>query len=58
MIRIHWQFGDLNQKTVTPFPFVSGVGGFGEIYLCSDRVDKPVGDDAPYALKVEPHENG
>ena len=35
-----------------------GVGVFGEIYLCSDIVDKPVGDDAPFALKIEPHENG
>ena len=38
--------------------FISGVGGFGEIYLCSDDVGKPVGDDAPFALKIEPHENG
>lgn len=35
-----------------------GVGGFGEIYLCSEDVSRPVGDDAIRALKIEPHENG
>jgi len=35
-----------------------GIGGFGEIYLCSDQIDKDVNDQAPYALKIEPHENG
>jgi hypothetical protein len=37
---------------------MQGVGGFGEIYLCSDKVDQAVGDDASYAVKIEPHENG
>ena len=36
----------------------SGVGGFGEIYLCSDDVSRPVGDDALKAVKIEPHSNG
>lgn len=35
-----------------------GVGGFGEIYLCSDDISRPVGDEATMALKIEPHENG
>ncbi|XP_067136447.1 serine/threonine-protein kinase VRK1-like isoform X1 [Centruroides vittatus] len=35
-----------------------GVGGFGEIYLASDEVNKIVGDDANYVIKVEPHANG
>jgi hypothetical protein len=38
--------------------FLVGVGGFGEIYLCSENTAKPVGDEAPFALKIEPHENG
>ncbi len=45
-------------ELIKDYLFVSGVGGFGEIYLCSDNVGQPVGDDAPYALKIEPHENG
>ena len=35
-----------------------GVGGFGEIYLCSDDISRPVGDDASKAVKIEPHSNG
>lgn len=35
-----------------------GVGGFGEIYLASEDLSRPVGDDAALALKIEPHENG
>lgn len=35
-----------------------GVGGFGEIYLASDDVDKPVSNSADYVIKVEPHSNG
>lgn len=35
-----------------------GVGGFGEIYLCSEDVSRNVGEDATLAMKIEPHENG
>jgi len=35
-----------------------GVGGFGEIYLCSEDTSKNVGEDATLAMKIEPHENG
>ncbi|KAG8238948.1 hypothetical protein J437_LFUL018698 [Ladona fulva] len=35
-----------------------GLGGFGEIYLASDDVHKPVNQDAKYVVKVEPHSNG
>ena len=35
-----------------------GTGGFGEIYLASENVSRPVGDDATLAMKIEPHENG
>lgn len=35
-----------------------GVGGFGEIYLASDDISKPVSTDARYVIKVEPHSNG
>ena len=38
--------------------YFSGAGGFGEIYLCSDDVSRPVGDDATMAVKIEPHSNG
>lgn len=35
-----------------------GVGGFGEIYLVSDDIVKPVPHDALYAAKIEPHKSG
>lgn len=35
-----------------------GVGGFGEIYLASDNIDKAVDDSANYCVKIEPHTNG
>ena len=35
-----------------------GAGGFGEIYLASDDISKPVNDKAPYVVKIEPHDNG
>ncbi|XP_022188225.2 serine/threonine-protein kinase VRK1 isoform X2 [Nilaparvata lugens] len=35
-----------------------GYGGFGEIYLASDEITKPVPSDAKYVIKVEPHSNG
>lgn len=35
-----------------------GAGGFGEIYLVSDDISKPVSQDAAYAVKIEPHKNG
>ncbi|XP_063605726.1 serine/threonine-protein kinase VRK1-like isoform X1 [Penaeus indicus] len=35
-----------------------GVGGFGEIYLASNEIDRPVDDSADYVIKVEPHSNG
>ena len=37
---------------------ILGVGGFGEIYLCSQETNRNVGDDAKLAMKIEPHENG
>ena len=37
---------------------VAGVGGFGEIYLCSNDTSRSVGDDATHVMKIEPHENG
>ena len=40
-----------------PFSLV-GLGGFGEIYLTSDNIVDPVGDDAKCVVKVEPHSNG
>lgn len=38
--------------------YIPGVGGFGEIYLASDEIDRPVDNSATYVLKVEPHSNG
>ncbi|PZC77484.1 hypothetical protein B5X24_HaOG203362 [Helicoverpa armigera] len=35
-----------------------GVGGFGEIYSACDHTLKTKGSDYPYAIKIEPHENG
>ena len=35
-----------------------GLGGFGEIYLASDDLKKPVGLDSQHVIKVEPHKNG
>ncbi|CAH0588801.1 unnamed protein product [Chrysodeixis includens] len=35
-----------------------GVGGFGEIYSACDHTIKAKGSDYPYAIKIEPHENG
>ncbi|KAK3915878.1 Serine/threonine-protein kinase VRK1 [Frankliniella fusca] len=35
-----------------------GLGGFGEIYLASDEIKKPVGVDSKHVIKVEPHKNG
>ena len=43
-----------------------GVGGFGEIYLCTETSADSKGraasasfdDSAPLAVKIEPHENG
>ena len=36
-----------------------GVGGFGEIYLCSDNINsKVIEADATHVMKVEPSENG
>jgi len=35
-----------------------GVGGFGEIYLVSDELNREVDDTANYVIKVEPHSNG
>jgi len=35
-----------------------GTGGFGEIYLASEDISRPVKDDATLAMKIEPHENG
>ena len=37
---------------------ISGVGGFGEIYLCHEDTSRKVTDEAPLAMKIEPHENG
>lgn len=35
-----------------------GKGSFGEIFLATDNVSRPVGDDASYVAKIEPHHNG
>uniref|UniRef100_A0A1B6CHP2 non-specific serine/threonine protein kinase n=1 Tax=Clastoptera arizonana TaxID=38151 RepID=A0A1B6CHP2_9HEMI len=35
-----------------------GLGGFGEIYLASDDLNRPVSQNAKYVIKVEPHKNG
>ncbi|XP_015188992.1 PREDICTED: serine/threonine-protein kinase VRK1-like isoform X2 [Polistes dominula] len=35
-----------------------GYGGFGDIYLASKDITSPVGDDAQYVIKIEPHNNG
>ncbi|KAK2160240.1 hypothetical protein LSH36_137g01037 [Paralvinella palmiformis] len=35
-----------------------GAGGFGLIYLSDQNSPGPVSDNAPYALKLEPHANG
>ncbi|XP_015594591.1 serine/threonine-protein kinase VRK1 [Cephus cinctus] len=35
-----------------------GCGGFGDIYLASNDTTKPVGQDAKYVIKIEPHNNG
>lgn len=37
---------------------VIGTGGFGAIYLASDDVTKPVGENAEHVIKVEPVGNG
>ncbi|XP_053477394.1 serine/threonine-protein kinase VRK2 [Ictalurus furcatus] len=37
---------------------IIGKGGFGLIYLASDRVESPVTEDTNYVIKVEYHENG
>ena len=46
-----------NTKEVWTIGKSIGVGGFGEIYLCSTGETK-CGDNAPFAVKIEPHENG
>lgn len=36
-----------------------GKGSFGEIFLASDDILKPVtGDNAEYVVKIEPHKSG
>lgn len=35
-----------------------GHGGFGDIYLASNDITSPVGEDAKYVVKIEPHNNG
>ncbi|KAG5319401.1 VRK1 kinase, partial [Pseudoatta argentina] len=35
-----------------------GYGGFGDIYLASNDITLPVGQDAKYVIKIEPHNNG
>lgn len=35
-----------------------GYGGFGDIYLASNNITSPVGQDAKYVVKIEPHNNG
>lgn len=35
-----------------------GVGAFGDIYLASDDISKPVGSEAKYVIKMEPHKSG
>lgn len=35
-----------------------GYGGFGDIYLASNDINAPIGQDAKYVIKIEPHNNG
>ncbi|XP_077261868.1 serine/threonine-protein kinase VRK1 isoform X1 [Temnothorax americanus] len=35
-----------------------GYGGFGDIYLASNDITSPVGQDAKFVVKIEPHNNG
>ncbi|XP_011500570.1 PREDICTED: serine/threonine-protein kinase VRK1-like [Ceratosolen solmsi marchali] len=35
-----------------------GCGGFGDVYLASSDIHKPVGPNAKYVIKIEPHNNG
>ncbi|XP_051153821.1 serine/threonine-protein kinase VRK1-like [Leptopilina boulardi] len=35
-----------------------GCGGFGDIYLASDDITKPVEHNSKYVVKIEPHNNG
>jgi vaccinia related kinase len=35
-----------------------GVRGFGEVYLASNKTDRPVGSDAQHVVIIEPHQNG
>ncbi|XP_060817510.1 serine/threonine-protein kinase VRK1-like [Bombus pascuorum] len=35
-----------------------GYGGFGDIYLASNDINGPIGQDAKYVIKIEPHNNG
>lgn len=38
---------------------LSGKGSFGEIFLASDDISRPVSDrNAKYVVKIEPHSNG
>lgn len=39
--------------------FCAGKGSFGEIFLASDDIHRPVTDrNAKYVVKIEPHSNG
>ncbi|KAG7206453.1 hypothetical protein KM043_003806 [Ampulex compressa] len=37
---------------------IIGYGGFGDIYLASNDLSSPVGQNAKYVVKIEPHNNG
>ncbi|KAK3714383.1 hypothetical protein QZH41_020630 [Actinostola sp. cb2023] len=47
LVKKQWKLGKL-----------IGWGGFGALYLASSDTGKPVGDDAEYVIKIEPHSNG
>ncbi|KAK0082161.1 hypothetical protein PV326_007312 [Microctonus aethiopoides] len=48
---------DITQKEWKLGPRL-GCGGFGDIYLASDDINKTVGQNAKYVIKIEPHHNG
>ncbi|KAJ8687266.1 hypothetical protein QAD02_023060 [Eretmocerus hayati] len=35
-----------------------GCGGFGDVYLASNDIHRPVASNAKYVIKIEPHNNG
>lgn len=51
-----YRFFFINVKIIKK---ISGKGSFGEIFLASDKITKPVtSENAKYVVKIEPHSNG